>query len=131
MMTKRILFLALVVLFVSSGLVQAYGADPKSTVVSYLDALKRGDVEVIKDCIGGEFNSKHHYLLSHNHEYSQTLMSLYQNSSYRVKEDWSRKSKAVYRVDLSFENGSVASYQLLLKRDADGRWRIHEEIPGP
>ena len=126
-MNKTIVYILLAVFLVSFSSIAANALEPNDTVLSYFQALKNGDIETIKDLITGEMYEKRKVLLEQNENYSEFLKKVYQEAEFRINETNETDNDVLVNVEVNTLNGKT-EFNLLLKKDMDGNWKIFKEI---
>ena len=119
--------------FILSFLLQlapAYADDNEilETVELYTQALKSGDVETIKNLLGGRLYEKRRALLEENTEYSGWLKQYYSGASFSfptgVTSSEQYPGKHV-NVDIILKNGETVTTRLVLSLPAGSdKWKI-------
>jgi len=131
MMQRRCAVVSLILLGLSlSGhsLAVAAGATPRDAVKLYFEASKAGDVETIKQVIGGSFYNRRRVLLEENEEYSMFLREYYQGAQLQVGNVAMKDDVGVVTVRIWFPAGTVDTQKLLVKMDSAGLWIIVDEV---
>lgn len=108
----------------------AYGDDSKvlDTVERYTQALQSGDVEAIKNLLGGRLYKKRRVLLEENTEYSDWLKQYYAGASFSypngVTSDAGTSDKQV-EVETRLGSGEQVRTNLILQSAPDtDEWQI-------
>ena len=116
--------------FLLLAVVPAYADDIKilETVELYTQALKSGDVEELKNLLGGKLYEKRRVLLEENTEYSDWLKQYYAGASFSfptgVTSSDQYPGKQV-NVDIHLGNGeTVAAHLLLQSPTGSDQWKI-------
>ena len=126
-MNKTIVYILLAVFLVSFSSITAHALEPNETVLSYFQALKNGDIETVKGLITGEMYNKRKVLLEQNENYSEFLKKVYQEAEFRINETNEIDNDVLVNVEVNTLNGKT-EFNLLLKKDMDGNWKIFKEI---
>ena len=126
-MKKAGLYIIIAALVVSFGVLEANALEPNDIVLFYLQALKQGDVEAIKDSIAGELYRKRKVLLEQNEYYSEFLKKFYQDAEFQITKTTAEDDKVFISVDVDF-SGRNTNFTLLLLKNNAGNWKIYEEI---
>ena len=126
-MKRTGLSLMIVVLIMSFGSFDANAFEPIDTVLSYLQALKDGNIEAIKDSIAGELYKKRKVLLEQNENYSEFLKKIYQDAEFQITKTTAKDDKVFISVAVDF-SGRKTNFTFLLLKNAAGNWKIYEEI---
>lgn len=131
-MKKNVLALSLIVIFFlfSFNLFHVLAAEPSDTVISYFEALKNGDTEIIKNYIAGEFYEKNKALLEENTKYPEFLRNYYEGAEFRIRNSFEAGNDEIVEIGINFPNGSESIKKLRLKRYNDTSWKIVQEILG-
>ena len=116
------------------AVVPAYADDIKilETVELYTQALKSGDVEEIKNLLGGRLYEKRRALLEENTEYSDWLRQYYAGASFSfptgVTSSEQNPGKNV-NVDIHLGNGEIVTTRLVLSLPTGSdKWKIVNQL---
>lgn len=126
-MNKSIFCILIAVFIISFGAINANALEPGDTVLRFLQSLKNGNIEMIKDSITGEFLSKRKVLLEQNENYSEFLKKVYQEAEFRINETTAIDNDVLVNVEVNSPNGKT-ELNLFLKKDMEGNWKIFKEI---
>ena len=126
-MKKAGLYIIIAALVVSVNVFDANAMEPNDIVLSYLQALKHGDIAAIKDSIAGKLYKKRKVLLEQNENYSEFLKKFYQDAEFQISKTTAKDDKVFISVDVDF-SGKKTNFTLLLLKNAAGNWKIYEEI---
>jgi hypothetical protein len=126
-MKRAGLSLMIVVLIMSFGSFDANALEPNDIVLSYLQALKDGNIEAIKDSIAGELYKKRKVILEQNENYSEFLKKFYQDAEFQLTKTTTKDDKVFISVDVDF-SGRKSNFTFLLLKNTSGNWKIYEEI---
>lgn len=111
------------------SLSNAAALEPTQTVAYYFDALKSGNIEVIKNSVAGEFYQQQKILLEENAQYSNFLKKNYADASFRLENTYQPSADhAVVNITIYFKDGSESPTVFHLKRDDDYTWKIIKEV---
>ena len=116
------------------AVVPAYADDIKilETVELYTQALKLGDIEELKNLLGGSLYEKRRVLLEDNTEYSDWLKQYYATASFSspvsVASSGQHPEKQV-NVDILLESGELVTLRLVLQQSAGSdNWKIVNQL---
>ena len=126
-MNKSIFCILIAAFIISFGVTKANALEPDDTVLKFLQALKNGNIEMIKNSISGEFLNKRKVLLEQNENYSEFLKKVYQEAEFRINETTEIDNDVLVNVEVNSPNGKT-ELNLLLKKDLEGNWKIFKEI---
>jgi len=126
-MKMNVFYILMAVLVISLGAMRAECSEPYDTVLRYLQALKGGDVETIKDSITGELLEKRSVLLEENENYSEFLRTYYQGAVFEIKANPIKGNMAQTSVEVYFINRHT-QFELLLNMNDKGKWKIFKEV---
>ena len=130
-MNRRLLYVVVVCLLVGGNLVfAAEGASPADTVIEFYNASQDGDIGTMKQLIAGSFYNTRKVLLEENQEYGGFLRQHYQGIKVQIVNSVVKKDNttAAVHVKIEFPDGGIDTAKLLLKKGADGTWKIVEEL---
>ena len=86
-------------------------------VLPFLDALKNGDVDLIKHYIAGEIYENKRVLLENNEEYPEFLRSYYQDVEFYIEKVVESVDYIEVHVVIEFSNGDEINAKLCLIKD--------------
>ncbi len=112
------------------SMAMAAGATPRDAVKLYFEASQAGDIETIKQVVGGSFYNRRRVLLEENADYSMFLREYYQGAQLQIGNVAMKENGTVGVVVMRiwFPAGTVDTQKLLVKMDAEGTWTIVDEV---
>ena len=130
-MRRFLLSTSFIFTFLLLAVVPAYADDIKilKTVELYTQALKSGDVEEIKNLLGGRLYEKRRVLLEENTEYSDWLKQYYAGASFSFPTGVTSSSDQFpgKQVDVELHLGNVetvTTHLLLQSPTGSDQWKI-------
>lgn len=128
-MMKYVLWLLLILSSFTFNLdpLHAERSDPSKTLIRYFKALKHGDIETMKECIGGDYYADIRVLMERNKAYPNFLKKFYQGAKLQIMDSYNMGASTVAVVKVHFPDGSTNVNKLRLVPN-NGDWRIVEEI---
>lgn len=118
-------------LFLIFNIVSVEAAGPNEIVTLYFQALKEGNVKVVKNLISGKLYSKKRVLLEENPTYGNFLKKIYMDANIHIVDTIKKNEVTHVNVKIEFQDGSSRLVTLLLKKDNRKNWKINEEIENP
>jgi hypothetical protein len=89
-------------------------------ILPFFQALKEGDIKVIKNCIAGrEYNSKK-TLLEKNVSYPDFLRDFYKDASFKIKKIYYEKGAIIVDALIEFPEGITRNFSMRLERGWSG-----------
>ena len=91
----------------------------EQVLMPFFQALKTGDVEVIKKHMSRDLYARNRVLLDENLEYPEFLRNYYKDITFRIvnaEEDFSGEG-IVFYVSFDYEDGNSSIHELLLSRE--------------
>jgi hypothetical protein len=103
---------------------------PINTVEEFLIASSEGDVEAIKELIGGAYYERRRALLNSNQEYPKLLRSHFERGHMRILEVQQETvgNIAIVTVGNQVKEGQITKTKLVLNKNQSGEWKIVDEI---
>ena len=103
-------------------------------VLPFLDALKNGDVDLIKHYIAGEIYENKRVLLENNEEYPDFLRSYYHDVEFYIENALESVDYIEVHVVIEFSNGHEGNAKIFLGKDMnkfpgqleEATWKIIE-----
>lgn len=103
-------------------------------VLPFLDALKKGDVDLIKHIIAGEIYEKKRVLLEENEEYPEFLRNYYHDVEFYIEKTAESGDYIVVHVLIEFSNGEEGNVKIFVGKDinkgqgalGEATWKIIE-----
>jgi hypothetical protein len=89
------------------------------TMEPYFDALKSGDVSIIKQLISGRMHERNKTLLEQNTEYPEFLRSYYQNVTFAVKNVETYGDDILVTAMLEFPNYEQVDSRYILRKNIE------------
>ena len=126
-MNKTISCILLAIFIVSFGAIRANALEPNDTILRYFQALQQGDINTIKDSITGEIYKNNKVLLEQNEKYSEFLQKVYQGAEFRINKTTEIDNDVLVNVEVNTPKGKT-EFNLLLKKDMEGNWKVFKEI---
>ena len=94
-------------------------------LTSFFEALRNGDVNHLKNCMGGELYAQRRVLLEQNEGYPDFLRQLYQGVKFKVDRiDQEKNGDILVNVSIGFEDGRASASRLLLSKNDVGGYEI-------
>ena len=111
-------------------LASAQANSPSEVVTQYLEAMQRGEVELVKSYLGGNLLKKRIVLLEQNKKYSSFLKNLYRDAEFIVSNDPSKfeYSKRIIDIQIIYPTGTTNFGSLVVVQEASGEWKIVDHI---
>lgn len=100
------------------------------TFLPLFNALKHGNVEVIKCYIAGDMYRQTKVLLEENKGYPQFLRNFYKGANFSVERAITAEDDIIADVVIEFPHGSKSSTRLRLNKDNGQQWKVVDEV-GP
>jgi hypothetical protein len=113
------------------NIVSVEAAEPNEIVTAYFQALKEGNVKVVKNLISGNLYNNRRVLLEENPDYGNFLKKIYMGSHIQIMDTVKKNGITYVDVKIEFQDGSNHLVTLLLKEDNSKKWKINEEIENP
>ena len=88
-----------------------------NVVLPFLDALKNGDVDLIKHYIAGDLYENNRVLLEKNQEYPEFLRNHYHSVEFYIENAVVSGDHIVVHVVIEFSNGDEINAKLCLGKD--------------
>jgi hypothetical protein len=104
-------------LFFSFIIFPAEAAGPNEIVTEYFQALKEGNVKLVKHLISGNLYNKRRVLLEENPTYGSFLKKIYMGSHIQIMDTVKKNGITYVDVRIEFQDGSNYLVTLLLKHD--------------
>jgi hypothetical protein len=91
----------------------------EQVLLPFFQALKTGDVEVIKKHMSRDLYAKNRVLLDENLEYPEFLRNYYKDITFRIMkaEESLSDEGIVFYVSFDYENGDSSIHELMLSRE--------------
>ena len=96
------------------------------TVFPFLEALKNGDVSLIKQYIAGDMYESRRILLEQNKEYPEFLRKYYQGVEFYVDNAHGSGDYVLVHISIEYPNGDYGSGKLYLWQINDITQGMHE-----
>lgn len=93
------------------------------TVLPFFEALKNGDVNLIKQVVAGDMYEKKKVLLEQNTEYPDFLRNYYEGVAFYVDAVDTKGDYVIVYISMEYPNGDSGTGKLYL-------WHINEITPG-
>ena len=132
-MKKYKIFLSFILALIILGfnIFTVAATEPDQVITAYFEALKVGDIELIKDLISNNLYNKKRVLLEKNPKYGNFLKKIYQDADIHIV-NIAKKDKGTYvNVEINFLNGGQDLVTFLLTKNNAKDWKISEEITSP
>ena len=101
-MNKTIVYFLMTVFIVSFGAIEAKALGPTDTVLSYFQALKHGDIDIIEDLISVEMYNKRKIFFEQNQNYAEILKKAYQTAQIQIIETAIKENDAQINVEVNY-----------------------------
>ena len=103
---------------------------PDTIVLSYFHACENGDIDAMKSLIAGEFYQRRKTLIEKNKEYPSFLKHHYSGVQFRIISTVVENENGIAEVSVEqiFPDDNSIDSTLLLKRNANGNWKIEDEV---
>lgn len=134
-MQKSTLFFSFLLIIIFYGFLQAqevpvrndvYDEVINETVLPFFEALKNGDVKLIKKYIAGYMYESKKVLLEQNMEYPEFLRNYYQGVEFYVDSAYRSGDYVLVHISLEYPNGDYGSANLYLWPIKDITQGMHE-----
>ena len=134
-MKKRKLFFSILLCIIFHSFLYAqevpvsgdiYGAVINETVFPFFEALKNGDVSLIKQYIAGDMYESKKVLLEQNTEYPQFLRNYYNGVEFYVDATHRSGDYVIVYISIEYPNGDNGSGKLYLWQFNDVKQGIYE-----
>jgi hypothetical protein len=122
-------FLVAIVFLVNSAYAQErafteshVGKIQEQVLLPFFQALKTGDVAVIKRHMSRDLYARNRVLLDENMQYPEFLRNYYKDITFRIMkaEEFLTDEGIVFYVSFDYENGDNSIHELLLSREKRG-----------
>lgn len=89
-----------------------YAQVQRQVLLPFFDALRKGDIDAIKDYITEDMFGRNKVLLEQNKEYPKFLRGFYRGAKFHIKRVSLGKNKIICDVEVELANGSVSTSRL-------------------
>jgi hypothetical protein len=94
-------------------------------LTSFFEALRNGDVNSLKNCMGGELYENRKVLIEQNKGYPDFLRQLYQGVNFNIDTIYQENNGDIQvNVSVDFDDGRTSVSKLLLSKNNVGRYEI-------
>jgi hypothetical protein len=144
-MKRAFLYLGILALLMGNGFVYVrtvsgaettYRAIAEGTLLPLFEALKKGDVETIKESISGDMYGRYKTLLEQNKDYPEFLRNFYLGATFRMEHVVASDGDIIVDVTIDLPNSGTHFTKFFIRKatsnsqgeDIPGDWKVVKEI---
>lgn len=122
---KRIIVITLCLLSWVTFVMPARAQDPvTSAVQSYFSALRDGDVNTLRQLVGGPYYQQIKVLLEQNTEYPAFLQNRYAQVQFFIDDVVTQSNGTVVKARYEFGPNDIQHKLLIMQPDKNGVWKV-------